>query len=95
MPRFPTSERKTVLLARDERAYNHALSRFSRARRAHLRKLKAFRMLSDQIPLSKTRLCRKFAIIAGIVNLAAGFEPSSANPRCRQLKIYLLSQQVY
>jgi len=58
-------------------------------------KLKAFRMLSARYRYPRPAYAAKFATIAGIVNLAAGFEPTSANPRCRQLKIHLLSQQVY
>jgi hypothetical protein len=36
-------------------------------------KLKAFRMLSDRYRYPRQAYAAKFAIIAGIVNLAAGF----------------------
>jgi transposase len=69
----PYKRTKNRPLARDERAYNHALSRF-RVRVEHtFAKLKAFRMLSDRYRYPRPAYAAKFAIIAGIVNLAAGF----------------------
>ena len=60
-------------LTPDERLYNHALSRF-RVRVEHLfAKLKAFRMLSARYRYPRPAYAAKFAIIAGVVNLAAGF----------------------
>ena len=60
-------------LTRDERTYNHALSRF-RVRVEHsIAKLKSFRMLSERYRYPKATYAAKFAIIAGVLNIAAGF----------------------
>jgi len=60
-------------LTKDERAYNHALSRF-RVRVEHaIARLKSFRVLADRYRYPKTGYAAKFAIVAGIVNLVAGF----------------------
>jgi hypothetical protein len=60
-------------LAKDERAYNHALSRF-RVRVEHsIARLKRFRILSDRFRYPRKSHATKFSIIAGITNMAAGF----------------------
>ena len=60
-------------LARDKRAYNHALSRFRVCVEHTFAKLKAFRMLSGRYHYPRPAYAATFAIIAGIVNPAAGF----------------------
>ena len=70
-----TSWRKTAPSRRTSAliAYNYALSRF-RVRVEHaFAKLKAFRLLSARYRYPRPAYAAKFAIIAGIVNLAAGF----------------------
>ena len=70
---LPYKKSKKHPLTKDERVYNHALSRF-RVRVEHrIAKLKSFRMLSERYRYPKPAYAAKFAIIAGIVNLAAGF----------------------
>jgi transposase len=70
---IPYKKTKKKPLTKDERAYNHALSRF-RVRVEHaIAKLKSFRMLSERYRYPKTTYAAKFAIIAGVVNMAAGF----------------------
>lgn len=70
---IPYKKTKKKPLTKDERAYNHALSRF-RVRVEHsIAKLKSFRMLSERYRYPKTSYVAKFATIAGIVNLMAGF----------------------
>lgn len=70
---LPYKKSKKHPLTKDERTYNHALSRF-RVRVEHrIAKLKSFRMLSERYRYPKPAYPAKFAIIAGIVNLAAGF----------------------
>jgi transposase len=70
---IPYKKSKHHPLTKDERAYNHGLSRF-RVRVEHaFAKLKSFRMLSERYRYPKVTYAAKFAIIAGIVNLMAGF----------------------
>lgn len=70
---MPYKKSKKHPLTKDERAYNHALSRF-RVRVEHrIAKLKSFRMLSERYRYPKAAYAAKFAIIAGVVNLVAGF----------------------
>lgn len=70
---IPYKKTKKKPLTKDERSYNHALSRF-RVRVEHrIAKLKSFRMLSERYRYPKATYAAKFAVIAGIVNLAAGF----------------------
>jgi transposase len=70
---IPYKKSKKRPLTKDERAYNHALSRF-RVRVEHrIAKLKSFRMLSERYRYPKATYAAKFALIAGIVNLASGF----------------------
>jgi IS5 family transposase len=70
---IPYKKSKKKPLTKDERAYNDALSRF-RVRVEHaFAKLKSFRMLSDRYRYPRTSYAAKFAIIAGVVNLMAGF----------------------
>jgi len=70
---IPYKRSRKKPLAKDERAYNHALSRF-RVRVEHaLARLKSFRVLADRYRYPKAAYAAKFAIVAGIVNLVAGF----------------------
>lgn len=70
---IPYKSSKKHPLTKDERAYNHALSRF-RVRVEHtFAKIKSFRMFSERFRYSKATYAAKFSLIAGILNLAAGF----------------------
>ena len=60
-------------LTPDERVYNHGLGRF-RVRVEHaFAKIKRFCMFADRVRDPRCTYAAKFAIVAGIVNLAAGF----------------------
>lgn len=60
-------------LSRDEREYNHALSRF-RVRVEHaIARLKSFRILAERYRYPRQTYGAKISIVAGILNLAAGF----------------------
>ena len=70
---IPYKKTKKNPLTKDERAYNHALSRF-RVRVEHaIARLKSFRVLADRYRYPRTAYAAKFAIVAGIVNLVTGF----------------------
>lgn len=70
---IPYKKTKKHPLTKDEKVYNHALSRF-RVRVEHsFARLKSFRMLSERYRYPKATYATKFALIAGIVNIAAGF----------------------
>lgn len=70
---IPYKKSKHHPLSKDEKEYNHGLSRF-RVRIEHaFAKLKSFRMLSERFRYPRATYAAKFALIAGIVNLAAGF----------------------
>lgn len=70
MPYKKTKKRK---LTKEEKQYNHALSRF-RVRVEHtIGRMKRFRILADRFRYPRTRHTVKFSIIAGITNLLAGF----------------------
>jgi IS5 family transposase len=70
---IPYKKSKKKPLARDERAYNHALSRF-RVRVEHtIARLKRFRILADRFRYPRKTHAAKFSIIAGITNIIAGF----------------------
>lgn len=70
---IPYKKTKKHKLTKDERAYNHALSRF-RVRVEHVfAKIKSFRMFAERFRYSKATYAAKFSAIAGIVNLIAGF----------------------
>ena len=70
---IPYKKSKHHPLTKDEKDYNHGLSRF-RVRVEHsIAKLKSFRMLSERYRYPRPSYATKFAIIAGIVNLMAGF----------------------
>lgn len=70
---IPYKKSKKKPLTKDERAYNHALSRF-RVRVEHaIARIKSFRILSDRYRYPRSRHAEKFSIVAGIANLKAGF----------------------
>lgn len=70
---IPYKKTKTKPLTKDERDYNHALSRF-RVRVEHgIARLKVFRILSDRYRYPRAAYGAKISIVAGILNLAAGF----------------------
>lgn len=60
-------------LSKDEREYNHALSRF-RVRVEHsIAKIKRFRMFSERFRYPRPTYAAKFTLAAGIVNIIGGF----------------------
>ena len=68
---IPCKSSKNKPLAKDEREYNHALSRF-RVRVEHaIARLKTFRILSDRYRYPKAGHIVKISIVAGIVNLTS------------------------
>lgn len=70
---IPYKKTKKHKLTKDERAYNHALSRF-RVRVEHVfAKIKSFRLFAERFRYSKATYAAKFSAIAGIVNLISGF----------------------
>lgn len=70
---MPYKKPKKGKLTKEEKEYNHALSRF-RVRVEHaIGRMKKFRILADRFRYPRTRHSVKFAIIAGITNLLAGF----------------------
>jgi len=70
---IPYKKSKHHPLTRDEKAYNHALSRF-RVRVEHaFAKIKRFRIMADRFRYPRTTYAAKFAIVAGIVNVLSGF----------------------
>jgi len=70
---IPYKKSKKHPLEKDDIAYNHALSRF-RVRVEHtIAKIKVFRLFAERYRYPKSAYGAKFAITAGIVNLAAGF----------------------
>jgi DDE superfamily endonuclease/Helix-turn-helix of DDE superfamily endonuclease len=70
---IPYKKSKHHPLTRDEKDYNHGLSRF-RVRVEHkIAQIKRFRILSDRFRYPRSSHAAKFAITAGIVNLLSGF----------------------
>lgn len=70
---IPYKKSKKKPLTKDERAYNHGLSRF-RVRVEHaIARLKRFRILADRFRYPRKSHAAKISIIAGITNLTAGF----------------------
>lgn len=70
---IPYKKSKKHPLGKDDIAYNHALSRF-RVRVEHaIAKIKTFRLFAERYRYPKSAYAAKFAITAGIINLAAGF----------------------
>lgn len=70
---IPYKKPRKGKLTKEEKHYNHALSRF-RVRVEHaIGRMKNFRILADRYRYPRPRHSVKFAIIAGITNLIAGF----------------------
>ncbi len=70
---IPYKKTKARPLTKDERSYNHALSRF-RVRVEHsIGRLKFFRILSERYRYPRNRYAVKISAVAGIINFAAGF----------------------
>lgn len=70
---LPYKKSKKKPLAKDERDYNHALSRF-RVRVEHkIAQIKTFRLFAERFRYPKISYAAKFALVAGIVNIASGF----------------------
>lgn len=70
---IPYKKSKKRPLTRDEKEYNHGLSRF-RVRVEHkLAQIKRFRLMSDRFRYPRASHAAKFAIVAGIVNIISGF----------------------
>lgn len=70
---IPYKRSKTKPLSAEERAYNHALSRF-RVRVEHgFGRMKRFKIMAERYRYPRPRYHAKVAIIAGICNIQAGF----------------------
>ena len=70
---IPYKKTKANPLTKDERVYNHALSRL-RVRVEHsIGRLKSFRILSERYRYPKSRYAVKISTVAGIINFAAGY----------------------
>lgn len=70
---IPYKKPKKGKLTKQEKEYNHALSRF-RVRVEHsIGRMKKFRILADRFRYPRMRHTVKFSIVAGITNLVAGF----------------------
>jgi DDE superfamily endonuclease/Helix-turn-helix of DDE superfamily endonuclease len=70
---MPYKKPRKGKLTKEEKDYNHALSRF-RVRVEHvIGRMKKFRILADRFRYPRSRHSVKFSIIAGITNLLAGF----------------------
>ncbi len=70
---IPYKKTKKKPLTKDQRDYNHALSRF-RVRVEHrIGRLKTFRILSERYRYPRNRYSAKISTVAGIVNLVDGF----------------------
>lgn len=70
---IPYKKPKGGDLTQEEKEYNNALSRF-RVRVEHaIARIKKFRILADRFRYPRATHAAKFAIIAGIVNIMAGF----------------------
>lgn len=70
---IPYKKPKKGTLSKDQKEYNHALSRF-RVRVEHtIGRMKKFRILNDRFRYPRARHSVKFSIIAGMTNTIAGF----------------------
>lgn len=69
---MPYKRSKRRPLTKDEREYNHALSRFRVRVENRIARLKSFRILADRYRYPRDRYAAKISTIAGIVNLADG-----------------------
>jgi hypothetical protein len=70
---LPYKKSKKKPLIGDKRTHNHALSRF-RVRVEHkIAQIKTLRLLAERFRYPKITYAAKFALVAGIVNIASGF----------------------
>ena len=70
---IPYKKTKKRPLTKEQRDYNHALSRF-RVRVEHrIARLKSFRILSERYRYPRNRYAVKISTVAGIINLVDGF----------------------
>ena len=69
---IPYKKTKSRPLTKDERAYNHALSRFRVSVEHSIGRLKSFRILSERYRYPRARYAVKISAVAGIINLTAG-----------------------
>ena len=91
---IPYKKSKKKPLTKDERDYNHALSRF-RVRVEHgIARLKSFRILAERYRYPRDRYAAKISIVAGILNLAAGFRTPDRQAHCAPAVRTLLLQHV-
>jgi hypothetical protein len=70
---IPYKRSKKKPLAKDEKEYNQALSRFRVKVEHALARMKRFRILSDRFRYPRASHAATFAVIAGIANIVAGF----------------------
>jgi transposase len=70
---MPYKRTKQRPLTKDEREYNHALSRFRVRVENRIARLKSFRILAERYRYPRNRYAAKISTVAGIVNLADGF----------------------
>lgn len=70
---MPYKKTKKRPLTKDERQYNHALSRYRVRIENRIARLKSFRILAEKYRYPRDRYAVKISTIAGIVNLADGF----------------------
>ena len=70
---IPCKKPKKGKLTKQEKEYNHALSRFRVLVEHAIGRMKKFRILADRYRYPRLRHSVKFSIIAGITNLIAGF----------------------
>ncbi len=70
---LPYKATKTKPLDKEEKEYNHALSRYRVIVENIIGDIKTFRILSDRYRNKRKRYGIKFHIVAGIVNLKNGF----------------------
>lgn len=70
---IPYKRSKKKPLTKDQKEYNRVLSSFRVLVENILARMKRYRILSDRYRYARSSHARKFAIIAGITNLMAGF----------------------
>lgn len=70
---IPYKKTKNKPLSKDEEHYNTCLSRYRVLVEHSFAKIKTFRIMADRFRYRRDRWAQKFSIIAGIVNLKAGF----------------------
>ena len=70
---IPYKKTKNKPLSKDEEHYNTCLSRYRVLVEHSFAKIKTFRIMADRFRYHRDQWAQKFSIIAGIVNLKAGF----------------------